>query len=92
MIKEEKMKKSILLTLVLILIASVCLFAACNNDNESSAPTDSESEILTDGGSDAGSENSSKEGELTIIKSALTLKRYESALLYCTKTNIAAEA
>ena len=86
------MKKSILLTLVLILIASVCLFAACNNDNESSAPTDSESEILTDGGSDAGSENSSKEGELTIIKSALTLKRYESALLYCTKTNIAAEA
>lgn len=88
------MKKILLSALIFIL--TLCMstfFVACGGNGDSGKNSDGSSDATSVSVDESlpESEDPTGKGELTISKTALTLKQYETALLYCTKTNIPEE-
>ncbi|MCI6444513.1 MAG: Ig-like domain-containing protein, partial [Clostridia bacterium] len=88
------MKKILLSALIFILtLCMSAFFVACGGNGDSGKNPDSSSDATSVSVDESlpESEDPTGKGELTISKTALTLKQYETALLYCTKTNIPEE-
>ena len=88
------MKKILLSALIFILtLCMSAFFVACGGNGDSGKNSDGSSDATSVSVDESlpESEDPTGKGELTISKTALTLKQYETALLYCTKTNILEE-
>ena len=88
------MKKILLSALIFILtLCMSAFFVACGGNGDSGKNSDGSSDATSVSVDESlpESEDPTGKGELTISKTALTLKQYETALLYCTKTNIPEE-